>query len=423
MSETSPPNQSEPLFPPGVESSSPAVSPVSLSRKPGRSGARKMTVTSGRKCLGLFKRSDPIGLLVRMLLASSRWHSTIVSLTWRISATPCGRLLYRLVPVMRRTAGIGSGFLLTLPLSECQDDRSDPDSEEGKLPSLWLTPSATAIPPRSEEALKRRQRYRESIGRTTTPPGSLAEQVAYGQGVAEMMPDKDGLWATPNTMDGLPPRPQESVARQFSTNRKGRTTATVNLREQVVMGKKPTAEDVGAGKFWQTPKPSDVQGSCKGKHIWGLTAQVKLMPTVRARDYLGKTQRGVYAPGDALPNHVAVHPAPGQTNTMEAAKERKAAQLNPDWVSRMMGYPDGWLSLPLPTRKCVICGASFEALHDKQTTCSRPCLHLHRFRTSRRWRKKMLSRVGCEGFDVVGVQSGRQASQESQPTSQSELAS
>ena len=416
MSEMLPLNQSEPSPPPEAESSSPEVSLANLSRKPGRSVARRMTVTSGRRCLGLFKRSDPLGLLVRMLLASSRWRSTIVSLIWRISATPRGRLLYRLVPVMRRTAGIGSGFSLVLPLNECQEDESNLDTEEEvRHPSLWMTPSATAIPPRSKEALKRRQEYRESIGRMTTPPGSLAEQVVYGQGVVEMMPrdgEKDGLWSTPNTMDGLPPRPQESVARQFKTNRKGRKTAAVNLREQVVMGKKPTAEDVEQGRFWQTPKPSDVQGSCKGKNIWGLVAQVKLFPTSRARDYLGKTQRGVYAPGDALPNHVAVNPAPGVVNSLEAAKERKAAQLNPDWVSRMMGYPDGWLALPLPTRKCVVCGASFEALHDKHITCSRPCLNLHRFRMSRRWKKRMSCRVGCEVRNAAGGQDGKQASQE-----------
>lgn len=63
---------------------------ASLSVQPGSDEARKMTVTSGRKCLELYRRSDPVGSLVRMLLASSHWRSTKCFLTWKESArSPC----------------------------------------------------------------------------------------------------------------------------------------------------------------------------------------------------------------------------------------------------------------------------------------------------------------------------------------------
>ena len=74
-----------------------ADSPASRLVLPGTEEARKMTVTSGLRCLELSKRSDPLGVLVKMLLASSTWHSTRCYLTWKISATPCKRLLFRLV--------------------------------------------------------------------------------------------------------------------------------------------------------------------------------------------------------------------------------------------------------------------------------------------------------------------------------------
>lgn len=73
---------------------------ASHSVQPGSEEARRMTVTSGLRCLELYRRSDPVGSLVRMLLESSHWRSTRCFLTWKISATPAKRLLFRLVPSM-----------------------------------------------------------------------------------------------------------------------------------------------------------------------------------------------------------------------------------------------------------------------------------------------------------------------------------
>lgn len=93
--------------------SSPAASLASLSPLPGSDAARRMTVTSGRKCAALLKKSDPVGSWLRMCLDSSRWHSTKCYLTWKPSATPSGRLLFRLVPSMPRTKEREFGFWLT----------------------------------------------------------------------------------------------------------------------------------------------------------------------------------------------------------------------------------------------------------------------------------------------------------------------
>lgn len=62
-----------------------------------------MTVTSGLKCVGLSKNSGPLGSLEKMLLGTSRWASTKCFLTWTHSATPQGRLLFRLSPSMPGT--------------------------------------------------------------------------------------------------------------------------------------------------------------------------------------------------------------------------------------------------------------------------------------------------------------------------------
>jgi hypothetical protein len=92
--------------------SSAAAFPVSHSVSPASSELRPTTATSGRKCAELLHSRDPLGSLLKTLLVSSHWHSTMCWLTWKASATPQGRLLFRLSPSMRVTDGIACGSLL-----------------------------------------------------------------------------------------------------------------------------------------------------------------------------------------------------------------------------------------------------------------------------------------------------------------------
>jgi len=78
--------------------------------KPGSKEARKMTVTSGLKCSALLKKQDPVGCLVKTLLESSRWHSTMCFLNWKAKGTPQGRLLFQLAPSTPRTDETESGL-------------------------------------------------------------------------------------------------------------------------------------------------------------------------------------------------------------------------------------------------------------------------------------------------------------------------
>ena len=68
---------------------------VNLSALPGSDEARRTTATSGRKCSALLPKSDPVGCLVKTLLASSIWRSTRSALSLkrgealRVSASAC----------------------------------------------------------------------------------------------------------------------------------------------------------------------------------------------------------------------------------------------------------------------------------------------------------------------------------------------
>ena len=95
-------------------------SPVSPSPLPGGEEATRMTVTSGRKCLELYRNSSPLGSLAKMLLESSTWNSNVCFLTWKVKAMPSGRILFRLVPSTPRTGGNGSPLLPTPTVSDCK---------------------------------------------------------------------------------------------------------------------------------------------------------------------------------------------------------------------------------------------------------------------------------------------------------------
>lgn len=110
---------------------------ASRSPKLGNSELRRTTATSGRRCAKSLHSADPLGSLVKMLLASSRWHSTMCWLTWKVSATPRGRLLFQLAPSMRVTEGTESGSLLATPTAKANQ----------LAPSMKKWPSCAAMLP------------------------------------------------------------------------------------------------------------------------------------------------------------------------------------------------------------------------------------------------------------------------------------
>jgi len=85
--------------------------PASRSVTPGSGKARMMTAISGRKCSESYKRQGQLGLLVRMLLELSAWHSTKCVLTWKQKVTKSSRSLFQLAVSMPRTEETGSGLL------------------------------------------------------------------------------------------------------------------------------------------------------------------------------------------------------------------------------------------------------------------------------------------------------------------------
>ena len=169
------------------------VSPASPFPLPAGERARRTAVTSGLTCSVPFTRSGPVGLLVRTLVASSRWYSPARRLTWDVSPLcserislytvsgrntssrpsavilsvkdiPSSRCLFRLVPSVPRTEGTVSGLLPT-PIASDFKVRG-PGSQQKGLPEIireMLLPTPTATEIRHRQRVERWKRQ----GRTS----------------------------------------------------------------------------------------------------------------------------------------------------------------------------------------------------------------------------------------------------------------
>lgn len=150
--------------------SSPGATRASHSHSPGSAWARKMTAISGRTLLRSLPISGPVGACLRTLLGTSLWGSTVCYLTWKKSATPAGRLLYRLVPSTPPTGATEFGFW---PTPRAADPGSRPNGNGGRVLSEEVLISA-GIRERGQ-ALWPTPRASENENRQTKPsPSQLA---------------------------------------------------------------------------------------------------------------------------------------------------------------------------------------------------------------------------------------------------------
>ena len=152
--------QSE-LFP--TSTSSAVESPVSRSVSRVEKKERKTTDTSGRTCLKLLNRKNPLMQLSKMLVASSTWHSTLCVLTWKPKVTPHNRLLFQLAVSKH-------------PIEEI---------ESGSSERMWATPQAM-------DGMRGDQKPRER--------SQLSEKAKAG-GCVNLREQVHQMWPTPRVSD------------------------------------------------------------------------------------------------------------------------------------------------------------------------------------------------------------------------------
>ena len=137
----------------------------------------------------------------------------------------------------------------------------------------------------------------------------------------------DGLpsqFATPNTMDSLPPKSAEALEREATIARPGRSKPA-NLRDQV-----------SNMQNWPTPSATDYKGSGK---------------TGKLRDRLdyaverGATKSKTFATPQARDYRTGQESHWNDPARSRDLNDQIGGQLNPKWVSWLMGFPTEWALL------------------------------------------------------------------------------
>jgi hypothetical protein len=159
---------------------------------------KKMTATSGQRCLEQYERFSRPTLWGRMfsdlLIGMEGWYSTKCRLTWKLKGTKYNRLYFQLVPSTLPTEGIGFGLLLKTP---------------------------SAMDSYSENLSKKEQKFGNS--------GTLAQEVQSG------FIYQRGMLPTPTAMDS-----SNATANMKSTQVKEGSMHSVTLTRAMVTGMLPT---------------------------------------------------------------------------------------------------------------------------------------------------------------------------------------
>ena len=303
----------------------------------------KIRDTCGHSILDLSKNVGRLGLLEKTLVDTLNSVSTPLSRTWKVKITPSEHLVFQL--------------------------RASAPTTKEKESGLWLTPSATTISTRSKESMEKRKKYRESIGRTTVPPGNLAEQIQYGKPTTEMWRTPDAhsgrgpssekrmkmkldkgmpisindqvahphlMWPTPRTGGGS--RPNQKGGKVLNEE----VLIAEGLRERGKTLKEITKEKQ---KTWPTPTARDHK-DLAWKPTWKERQTTSLPEAVNKKEFFPTPNASDNRDRGNLSNpSIQRRQQLGKQLNLSMVVSKVSGQLNPTWVEWLMGYPSEWTDL------------------------------------------------------------------------------
>ena len=193
-------------------------------------------------------------------------------------------------------------------------------------------------------------------------------------------------WATPNTMDHLPPRSPEAMERMLGPEgaRAGRTRPS-NLREQILWptpraqktssenpetwqkrqqaGQVSTPPLAMAAAMWLTPRAQETEekqetflkrnGDRTDRCYGSLTAQAKVWPTVTTQDAKNNAGPSQFRRNTKPLNVEACLHSRSSPQGQKATGAASPKVLNPQFVEWLMGWPIGWTEFaPVETVSC-----------------------------------------------------------------------
>lgn len=331
---------------------SPEASPVSLFPQLESVEAQTITATSGRRCVESYRRSGPLGLLLKTLMESQRWSNPVLLLKWDV----------RVLSSARVTDFTDTNHETPSPSNESAVISSEQDIRSNRV-LFRLVPSARPIDVTESSSLPilktpsnmdfRSERLK-SKGVSGTS-GTLAQEIMSGYAA------KRGLMLpTPTAMEGT------KWANTYNPNSQMGTSLSAMAGSGMLPT--PTARDY--------KNPSSPDGKrIKRKLEQGYTIELNdlipaivaegTLPTPTARDWRGRTTPGVTkqstgtAYGETLPDTID---RLGRSNAQNSslATDGGHFRLSPLFSEEMMGFPFLWTTLPFLSQ-------SGEKEHSKHT--------------------------------------------------------
>ena len=164
-------------------------------------------------------------------------------------------------------------------------------------------------------------------------------------------------WATPTTMDKMPPKSAQALHKEATQARPGRSKPA-NLRDQVsnmqnwptptatdYMGAKQNGIESRNGRYVRTSLTTGVKFGAKLTDAVNLEVKKKF-PTPKLSDYKDR--------GNMSNPSIQRRAAKGKQMDLSMVAHPTSGQLNPTWVEWLMGWPLGWTELkPLEMDKSL----------------------------------------------------------------------
>ena len=204
--------------------SSPEASPVNHTQWQASDLERKMSDTSGQRCLERFGKFSRHGLWAKtfsaLLIGQEGWYSTKCRLIWKLKGTKYNRMYFQLAPSTHLTAGIEFGLLPTITASFGErggmlNPESNHDTEKAfyQLQQKGLLPTPTAMDSTGATANMKSSQVKEGsmhsvtlsrwAGMLPTPCATESEKAGIGdnQNSLTRMAFRGEFLPTPRTSD------------------------------------------------------------------------------------------------------------------------------------------------------------------------------------------------------------------------------
>ncbi len=367
---------------------------ASLSLSQVRERERMITVTSGLKCSEQYKKFNPLGLLVRMLLESSRWFSPVRRLKWQMDALssrkitekeycydknmsskpsvkilserdiPSNRCLFRLVPSEHPIEGTGCGLL---PTVQTQGLKMCDENGKTQFYPMELLPTPTSMDGgsgRMNKSLIPGAKERPTIA-LAAKMGLLPSPVASDAAAGAIIGRNDVFTTTGNgtlrkingngtngsiglaRMVQLLPTPNAREADKYTKKYNPKSQMGTALTAMAMNGMLPTPT---ARNYRNGSKPEDGRTQRKMEQGWTMDlndlAACNMLPTPEIKRF----QPFVPFQGLESENEEMLTNMLGNLSAMMEGYPSqtigRTSQLNPLFVAEMMGFPLMWTVLP-----------------------------------------------------------------------------